>query len=139
MDPVEHGVAAGVEAAALTGRVELASGRERREELVSMRVQALGVLIPLRGPRALALRGPADRSGHATGDGSATGVLEDRGQPQDFTCAHRRLRVVGSQVAVFCDRNRPGDDVNYARATISFLRRKSILNFHRGRDQTMIL
>lgn len=106
VDPVEHRVAAGVEAAALTGRVELASGRERREELVSVRVQALSVLISLRGPRAFALRDPADRSGYATGDRSATGVLEDRGQPQDFACAHRRLRVVGSQVAVLCDRNR---------------------------------
>jgi hypothetical protein len=101
VDPVEHRVAASVETTALTGRVELAPGRERREQLVSVRVQALGVLIPLRGTGALALR--HHPGGHATGDRRPPSVLEDGGQSEDLAGAHRRLRVMGSQVSVLCD------------------------------------
>lgn len=76
VNPVEDRVAAGVETTALTGRVELASGRERREQLMPVRVQALGVLIPLRRSRTFAFR---DHPGCASGDRSPTSVLENGG------------------------------------------------------------
>lgn len=99
MNSIKHRVAAGVKATALTDRVELASGRERRKQLVPMRVQTLSVLIPLRGSRGFAFR---DRSRHATGYRGPTRVLEDGGQPQDLAGAHRRLRIMGSQVSILC-------------------------------------
>lgn len=102
VNPVEHRVAAGVEAAALTRRVKFASGRERREQLVPMRVQALGVLIPLRGSRAFAL---GDHAGRGSGDRGPTSVLKHGGQSQDLTGPHRRFRIMCAQVSIFCDRN----------------------------------
>lgn len=117
MNSIKHRVAAGVEAAALTDRVKLASGRKRREQFVSMRVQALSVLISLRGSRGFAFR---DHSRYATGYRGPTCVLEDGGQPQDFAGTHRRLCVVGSQVSIFCDRNRSKINVPLSQTLVKF-------------------
>lgn len=86
MNLVEHRVAAGVDAAVLADRVELAPGRQRREDLSSVKIDALRVLVFL-----------GTTAGNAEGDRAAPpGVLEDRHEPQDLAGADRRLRVMGS-------------------------------------------
>lgn len=117
MNPVEYRVAAGVEATALASRVELASGRERREQLVSMRVQTLGVLIPLGGSRTLALR---YSGGHAAGDRCPPSILEDGGQSQDLAGTHGRLRVMGPQISVLCEQRKSQID-EILRVYVKFL------------------
>lgn len=90
MNLVKHRIAAGVNTAVLTDRVELASGRQRGEHLPSMKIDALRVLILL-----------WTTTGDAEGDRAASsGVLENRHKSQDLACADRRLRVMGSQVSV---------------------------------------
>lgn len=100
MNPVEDSVASGVEAPALTSRVELPSGGKGGEQLVAVGIQALGVLVPFRRPRTLALGRAANHAGNAARDGRPPRVLENGGQPQHLPRPHRRLRVVGPQVAV---------------------------------------
>jgi len=87
---VEHRIASGVDASALTDRIELAPGRQRGEHLSSMKINALRILVLL-----------GASTGNAEGDRAAPPcILKDRYEPQYLASSDRRLRVMGSQISV---------------------------------------
>ena len=105
MNPVEHRVASGVEASALTRRVELAPGGKRGEQLVAVRIQALRVLVSFRRPWTLTLRRAANDTGNTAGNRCPPRVLENRGQPQNLPGSYRRFCIVSPQVTVLWNGN----------------------------------
>ena len=102
MNPVQYSIATGIQATALTSRVEFTSRRERCKQFVSLRIKTLSILIPLWCPWIFPFLRSARHTGNTGRHRGSSCILENRSQSQHLTSSYSSLRVVSPKIAIFC-------------------------------------